>query len=69
MLGLMQEWPLLGHKVIDYAASQHGQREIVTRSVEGPIVRTNYVAVRNRALHSPRNPQVLTHVTRRVKPG
>ncbi|MFD0915914.1 long-chain-fatty-acid--CoA ligase [Pseudahrensia aquimaris] len=50
MLGLMQEWPLLGYKIIDYAAAQHGQREIVTRSVEGPIVRTNYANIRTRAL-------------------
>ena len=50
MLGLMQEWPLLGHKVIDYAAAQHGDREIITRSVEGPIVRSNYRTVRDRSL-------------------
>lgn len=50
MLGLMQDWPLLGHKIIDYAAAQHGNRKIVTRSVEGPIVRTNYSNVRTRAL-------------------
>lgn len=50
MLGLMQQWPLLCHKIIDYAAQQHGDREIVTRSVEGPITRTNYRSVRERAL-------------------
>ncbi|MEM9676691.1 MAG: long-chain-fatty-acid--CoA ligase [Pseudomonadota bacterium] len=50
MHGLMQEWPLLCHKIIDYAAAQHGKREIVSRSVEGPITRTNYANVRNRAL-------------------
>ena len=50
MLGLMQEWPLLCHKIIDYAATQHGAREIVTRSVEGPITRTNYREIRDRAL-------------------
>ena len=50
MLGLMQEWPLLCHKILDYAARQHGSREIVSRSVEGPIVRTNYRDVRARAL-------------------
>jgi len=50
MLGLMQEWPLLCHKILDYAARQHGNREIVSRSVEGPIVRTNYREVRARAL-------------------
>src|SRR5437763_14268138 len=50
MLGLMQDWPLLCHRVIDHAAIQHGNREVVTRSIEGPIHRTNYRDVRKRAL-------------------
>jgi 3-(methylthio)propionyl---CoA ligase len=50
MLGLMQDWPLLLHKVIDFAALQHGQREVVSRSIEGPLHRTNYAQVRDRAL-------------------
>jgi fatty-acyl-CoA synthase len=50
MLGLMQQWPLLNYKIIDSAARQHGRREIVSRSVEGPIVRTTYGEVRQRAL-------------------
>jgi fatty-acyl-CoA synthase len=50
MLGLMQEWPLLCHKILDNAARQHGRREIVSRSIEGPIVRTTYTDVRIRAL-------------------
>lgn len=50
MLGLMQEWPLLCHKVIDHAANYHGSREVVSRSVEGPIHRTNYRDLRLRAL-------------------
>ena len=50
MLGLMQEWPLVCHKLIDHAARQHGHREIVSRSVEGPIVRTTYKDLRERAL-------------------
>ena len=45
MLGLMQEWPLLCHKMLDHAARQHGKREIVSRSVEGPIVRTTYAEI------------------------
>ncbi len=49
MLGLMQDWPLLCHKIIDYAAAQHGKREVVSRSVEGPIVRTNYAEIHLRA--------------------
>lgn len=50
MLGLMQEWPLLCHKVIDHAAMYHGQREVVSRSVEGPFHRTNYREIRTRSL-------------------
>ena len=50
MLGLMQDWPLLCHKIIDHAAIQHGEREIVSRSIEGPIHRTNYREVRARSL-------------------
>lgn len=50
MLGLMQEWPLLCHKIIDHAARQHPHREIVSRSIEGPIVRTNYAELRIRSL-------------------
>jgi len=50
MRGLMQDWPMLTHRIIDHAARVHGDREIVTRSVEGPIVRTNYRNMRARAL-------------------
>lgn len=50
MLGLMQHWPLLCHRIIDHAASNHGQQEVVTRSVEGPIVRTTYGEIGARAL-------------------
>ena len=50
MLGRMQEWPLLIHKIIDFAAVQHPNREVVSRSLEGPMHRTNYRAIRQRAL-------------------
>ena len=50
MLGLMQDWPLLCHRVIDHAAIYHGGRPVVTRSVEGPIHTTNYAELRARAL-------------------
>ncbi len=50
MLGLMQDWPLLCHRIIDHAAACHGGREVVSRSVEGPIHRTTYAEVRTRAL-------------------
>ena len=49
MKGLMQDWPLLVSTVIDHAARFHGDREIVTRSIEGPIVRTTYKQVHLRA--------------------
>src|SRR5581483_5145146 len=49
MLGLMQDWPLTLDKILDHAANWHGGREIVSRSVEGPIVRTTYAQVHERA--------------------
>ncbi|MDE2134227.1 MAG: long-chain-fatty-acid--CoA ligase [Alphaproteobacteria bacterium] len=49
MLGLMQDWPLLVHKIIDHTALYHGDREVVTRSVEGPIERSNYRQIAARA--------------------
>ena len=49
MLGQMQDWPLLVHKIIDHAALYHGDREVVTRTVEGPIARTNYREIASRA--------------------
>ncbi len=49
MLGQMQDWPLLVHKIIDHAAQYHGEREIVSRSVEGPIHRTTYSEIARRA--------------------
>jgi fatty-acyl-CoA synthase len=50
MLGLMQDWPLLLHRVIDHAATFHAERKIVTRSIEGPMHETNYAQIRARAL-------------------
>src|SRR6202047_1916701 len=50
MRGLMQDWPLLCRRIIEHAAAVHGKQEIVTRSVEGPIHRTNYAEIRDRAL-------------------
>jgi acyl-CoA synthetase (AMP-forming)/AMP-acid ligase II len=54
MKGLMQDWPLLVHRVLDHAARWHGEREIVSRSVEGPIHRMTYTDLdrRSRALAS-----------------
>jgi acyl-CoA synthetase (AMP-forming)/AMP-acid ligase II len=50
MLGRMQDWPLLMHKVIDFAAIQFPDREVASRTVEGPMHHTNYRAIRERAL-------------------
>jgi len=49
MLGMMQDWPLTVDKILDHAKNWHGEREVVTRSVEGPIVRTTYAAIHERA--------------------
>ncbi|MGN6098091.1 MAG: long-chain-fatty-acid--CoA ligase [Bosea sp. (in: a-proteobacteria)] len=51
MLGLMQDWPLLLHRIIDHAAIQHGTREVVSRAVEdGTLRRRSYREIRSRAL-------------------
>jgi fatty-acyl-CoA synthase len=50
MLGLMQDWPLLCHRIIDHAALNHGERPVISRSIEGPIHTTNYAEIRARAL-------------------
>ncbi len=49
MLGRMQDWPLTVDRILDHAKAWHGDREIVSRSVEGPIVRTTYAEVHARA--------------------
>jgi fatty-acyl-CoA synthase len=50
MLGLMQDWPLLCHRVIDHAAINHPERCVISRSIEGPIHSITYPQVRARAL-------------------
>jgi fatty-acyl-CoA synthase len=52
MLGLMQDWPLLCHRIIDHAALNHGERQVISRSVEGPFHTTNYIELRARALRA-----------------
>ncbi|MEO8115686.1 MAG: long-chain-fatty-acid--CoA ligase [Phenylobacterium sp.] len=49
MLGLMQDWPLTVDRILDHAKEWHPRREVVSRSVEGPIVRTTYGEVHDRA--------------------
>jgi fatty-acyl-CoA synthase len=50
MQGLMQDYPLLVHTVLDHGALNHGEREMVTRSVEGPIRRCTLRELRSRSL-------------------
>src|SRR5436305_14269065 len=50
MLGLMQDWPLLCHRLLAHAATNHAERAIVTRSIEGPLHTTTYAEIRARAL-------------------
>ena len=49
MFVLMQNRPLLISGLVDYAASCHGDREIVSRDPNGLISRTTYTAVAERA--------------------
>lgn len=49
MAGTMQDWPLLVSKLIDHAAINHGDREIVSLSCEGTTHRTNWRSVNDRA--------------------
>lgn len=64
MLGMMQDRPLLISSLIEYAALYHGDREIISRSIEGPIHRTNY-----RELHA-RSKKLANALARLgIKPG
>src|SRR5512145_123891 len=49
MLGLMQDWPLTVDRILDHARKNFPRREVVTRSVEGPISRTTYANIWRRA--------------------
>jgi fatty-acyl-CoA synthase len=49
MQGLMQDWPLTVDRILDHAARWHGGREVITRSLEGPIVRTTWSEIHERA--------------------
>ena len=64
MRGLMMAQPLLITDLIRYAARYHGDTEIVTRTVEGPVHRYNYAAAYTRI-------QQLAHALDElgVKPG
>ena len=64
MKGLMQENPLLISSLISYAGLYHGEVEIVSRTVEGPIQRYGYQQAHQR---SKQVAQVLLALG--VKPG
>jgi len=49
MLGLMQDRPLLISSLIEFAALYHGNTEIVSRSVEGPVHRYTYKGLAHRS--------------------
>ncbi len=49
MHGTMQDWPLNVWKLIDHAALNHGDREIVSLTCEGHEVRTSWRHVQGRA--------------------
>ncbi|MCH8506964.1 MAG: AMP-binding protein, partial [Ectothiorhodospiraceae bacterium] len=49
MFGLMQDHPLLISSLIEHAATFHPETEIVSRTVEGPIHRSNYRELRDRS--------------------
>jgi len=50
MLGLMQDYQLTVQTILDHAALNHGEREMVTRSIEGPIRRYTHRDLRIRSL-------------------
>jgi len=49
MFGLMQEWPLTVDKILDHAKANFPRREVVTRSVDGPITRSTYGTIYDNA--------------------
>ena len=49
MKALMQDWPLTVDKILDHAKNWHGGTEVISRSIEGPLVRSTYAQVYARA--------------------
>ena len=47
--GGMQDWPLRVGTILNHAERVHGGREVVSRTVEGPIHRSTYAEVARRA--------------------
>ena len=48
MFGQMMDWSLTIPKILEFAAAYHGDTEVVTRTVEGPIHRYGYRDAANR---------------------
>lgn len=63
-LGAMQDWKLRVTHLIDHAAREHGQREIVSHWADGTEIRTNWAGIRHDAL---RMTQALRRM--RIQPG
>ncbi|DBB00704.1 hypothetical protein WJX82_010903 [Trebouxia sp. C0006] len=49
MKGLMQDWPLVVNSILDYAAKFHGEQEVITCTVEGPVHRYTYADMHRRS--------------------
>jgi fatty-acyl-CoA synthase len=49
MQGLMQDWPLTVDRFLVHAKHWHPHAEVVSRSIEGPIVRITYGEIHDRA--------------------
>ncbi len=64
MLGGMQDWSLRVTRLIDHAAYEHGDREIVTYWADGSETRTNWAGIRRDAKRMTQALQALG-----VKPG
>ncbi|MEM9099251.1 MAG: long-chain-fatty-acid--CoA ligase [Pseudomonadota bacterium] len=64
MLGTMQDWSLRVSHIIDHAARYHTNRDLICRSIEGPITRSTWAQLAVRA-------RQVTQVIRRlgVKPS
>ena len=65
MDGLMMDRPLLVSALIEHADAYHGDTEIVSRTVEGPIHRTTYA--RGAAARAKRVANALTRLG--IRPG
>ncbi len=49
-MNMMQAFPLTVDRIIDHAAKYHANREILSRSIEGPITRTTWKESRDKSL-------------------